>query len=740
MKRKITIALGIYFLIFFLGGLYIITTIEDSTSRLHHLIRLYQVEILRERLLIRIKDVQSDLSRRRTSHSKDIDTVIENVRSLDRISSDCFQCHHPESVISGLNVLRSEIRKYKALISRTLTIRANRHRLEQEDEMAFKSADRISKKINRMVRAAADKLSLRTQSSLNDISNTKLVLYVLVGMTPFFAAGLGLIFIRGLTKPVNVLLNATRKLKGGNLTHRIERLPDEFGEVAASFNEMAARMQEYTQRLEKNAIELDRAHRQTRSSFAIIQEIGTQSSLREISYYLMGKFAEIIPCTKMVLLVFSSNDETLFAFSEKDTYYFEKKAVEPDMELLKGPDRIAFKEKSAFKSSIISENIPSGKRLAVFPFYHEHQHLGSLVIGCPANCRCDRKALEVIALILNQTSGAIKRMCLHEEEIRDLQCRIEHKTEFSGIVGKDPQMQTIYKMIEDIAPTDATVLIQGESGTGKELVARAIHQRSLRKEKPFVVINCSAYPATLLESELFGHERGAFTGAIRQKMGRFEQAHGGTIFLDEIGEINPSAQIKLLRVLQTQKFERVGVEQTLHVNVRILSASNKDLLQEVKSSRFREDLFYRLNVIQIQLPPLRKRRGDIPLLARYFLERFNQNMKKQVKGFSTEAMRRLLDYHWPGNVRELENSVEHSVLLTKGDLIGVQDLPTSLFRPDIPINHRSGRTIIENEAKLLKEVLDECGWNKKTAARRLGISRSTLYKKLKKYQIQPTLH
>ena len=300
-------------------------------------------------------------------------------------------------------------------------------------------------------------------------------------------------------------------------------------------------------------------------------------------------------------------------------------------------------------------------------------------------------------------------------------------------------MQVIYKLIEDIAPTDATVLIQGDSGTGKELVARAIHRRSPRKGKPFVVINCSAYPATLLESELFGHEKGSFTGAIRQKSGRFEQAHGGTVFLDEIGEIAPSAQIKLLRVLQTQKFERIGGEKTLNVNVRIIAATNKELLQQVKQGTFREDLYYRLNVIPLNLPPLSERRNDIPLLARYFLRRFAAEQSKQIEDFSPESLRFLLDYSWPGNVRELENTIEHATVLAKGSRVETSDLPAALH--SAAKNESKPFTLVEHESKLLVEVLEDCGWNKKQAAKRLGISRSTLYDKLKKYQItKPTTH
>jgi transcriptional regulator with GAF, ATPase, and Fis domain len=273
-------------------------------------------------------------------------------------------------------------------------------------------------------------------------------------------------------------------------------------------------------------------------------------------------------------------------------------------------------------------------------------------------------------------------------------------------------------------------------------VARAIHQLSPRKDRPFVVINCSAYPATLLESELFGHEKGAFTGAIRQKLGRFEQADGGTVFLDEIGEVPLSAQIKLLRVLQSWKFERLGGEQTLAVNVRILAATNRNLLQEVKRGQFREDLYYRLNVIPMHLPPLRERSNDIPLLARHFLRRFAKEQGKEVRSISPEVMRMLLDYSWPGNVRELENSIEHATVLAKGSRIEASDLPVVIHSAAVYVKTSQQPTSMEeHERILLQEALEESGWNKKLAATRLGISRNTLYVKLKKYQIvRPTAH
>jgi two-component system response regulator HydG len=263
-------------------------------------------------------------------------------------------------------------------------------------------------------------------------------------------------------------------------------------------------------------------------------------------------------------------------------------------------------------------------------------------------------------------------------------------------------------------------------------------------DKPFVVINCSAYPETLLESELFGHEKGAFTGANRQKIGRFEQADSGTVFLDEVGEISLSAQVKLLRVLQTQELERLGGEQTIKVDVRILAATNKELLEEVNNGNFREDLYYRLNVIPIQLPPLRQRRNDIPLLARHFQRKFASEHGEAEKDFNPEVMYRLLNYHWAGNVRELENAIEHAVVLSKDGHIDLSHLPFDLFDVDVSTlpsettNSSVARTIVDTEKKLLIDVLEECKWNKTKAAQQLGISRSTLYDKIKKYQIVKT--
>ena len=493
-------------------------------------------------------------------------------------------------------------------------------------------------------------------------------------------------FIRRITRPLTALAEAAENINEENLELSLKPAAglDEVGRLTNSFNQMVRRISERTRRLEKNALELDRAYRQTRSSFEIIQQIGARSSLKEVSSYLISKFQELVSCSDLALFILSSPTDTLFVFSGNDIKTHNRGSFENDLAVLKQLNGITFIKKGAVNALILPETFQTAVQFAAFPVHHENQFLGAMMVSCPGNCQCDIKELEVIHLILNHSSGVIRRAITHEEEMRHIQKRIDVTTEYCGIVGKDPKMQAIYKLIEDIAPSDTTVLIQGESGTGKELVAAAIHQNSLRNHNPFVVINCSAYPANLLESELFGHEKGAFTGAVRQKTGRFEQADGGTVFLDEIGEIPASAQIKLLRVIQTQKFERIGGEQTLAVNVRIIAATNKDLLQEVKEGRFREDLYYRLNVIPIQLPPLKTRRNDIPLQARYFLQRYAAEQGKEITEFSQEAMRLLIDYPWPGNVRELENSIEAAVVLAHGKRIEISDFPSALSRIPAP--------------------------------------------------------
>ena len=306
------------------------------------------------------------------------------------------------------------------------------------------------------------------------------------------------------------------------------------------------------------------------------------------------------------------------------------------------------------------------------------------------------------------------------------------------IIGSSAPMVALWDLIVHVAPTEATVLINGESGTGKELVASALHHKSLRSSGPFVKVNCAALAETLLESELFGHERGAFTGADRRREGRFVQAHGGTLFLDEIGETSPAMQAKLLRVLQEHELQRVGGQETIRVDVRIIVATNRDLEEEVAVGRFREDLYYRLNVVELEVPPLRDRHGDIPLLATYFLRRFADKNNRAVSGITPECMDILNRYPWPGNVRELEHCIERGVILMRGDYLDVNALPLAVQRwagANEPRETGEPSTLKEAERALILKTLEETGGNRSEAARRLQITRKTLLNKLKSYGI-----
>jgi len=312
------------------------------------------------------------------------------------------------------------------------------------------------------------------------------------------------------------------------------------------------------------------------------------------------------------------------------------------------------------------------------------------------------------------------------------------------VFGRSTAMQKLLETVALVAPTDATVLITGESGTGKGLIARAIHANSLRKLRPLVEVNCAAIPETLVESELFGHEKGSFTGASRQRMGRFAQAHGGTIFLDEIGDLSPSVQAKLLRVLQEGDIQRVGSDASIPVDVRVLAATNRSLQDMVGDGGFREDLYYRLNVVALEVPVLRERIEDIPILAKHFWEGFAEKNRKRVKGIVPRAMDLLLKYDWPGNVRELENAMERAVILLRGEYISEEELPLSIQRYDRQENTgedqkdlvrfaKEGVTLEEVERLVILQALDEMDGNKSETARKLGITRRTLQLKLKKY-------
>ncbi|MEJ2702477.1 MAG: sigma 54-interacting transcriptional regulator [Sedimentisphaerales bacterium] len=391
-----------------------------------------------------------------------------------------------------------------------------------------------------------------------------------------------------------------------------------------------------------------------------------------------------------------------------------------------------------------------GKRIAFFcvPIKQEGRTIGALSADKQAGPKEDLKAhVKLLDVLATMVAQAIKlnnliesdRRKLREENVR---LRGELKSHFNihNMVGSSNAMKEIYRLIEQVANSNATVLIRGESGTGKDLVAHAIHYNSLRADKPFVKVNCTALPDTLLESELFGHEKGAFTGAAERKVGRFERAHGGTIFLDEIGDFSLNLQVKLLRVIQFKEFERVGGFETIKTNVRIVVATHKNLEEQIKEGLFREDLYYRVNVFPIYMPPLRERKDDIMLLADYFLERIASENNKDISRISTPAIEMLTRYHWPGNIRELENCIERAVLLCDGDVIRSEHLPPSLqmVKKDESIAKPSLTEIIENkERELIVDALKKSDGKQRKAADELRITERILGYKIKKYGIDP---
>jgi len=337
-------------------------------------------------------------------------------------------------------------------------------------------------------------------------------------------------------------------------------------------------------------------------------------------------------------------------------------------------------------------------------------------------------------------SRALRRQNLEVENV-SLRQQLDAKFGLENFTGESPAMKEVFEIVQQVAPTRATVMLQGESGTGKEMVAKVIHQLSPRAQQMMVTVHCAALAPTLLESELFGHEKGAFTGAYERRIGRFEQAQGGTLFLDEIGEIDASIQVKLLRFLGERTFERVGSNKTLTADVRLIAATNKNLEELVKAGTFREDLFFRLRVVEIWLPPLRERLEDIPLLAQGFLREFSEENKKPVHTFTTDALELLMQYQWPGNVRELRTAIEHAVVLCRGDKITARDLPPTVrnaaagAKGPRPVA-RNDLTVKEAEKELIVRALKGTDGNRTLAARKIGVSRRTFHRKLHEHHLE----
>ncbi len=397
-----------------------------------------------------------------------------------------------------------------------------------------------------------------------------------------------------------------------------------------------------------------------------------------------------------------------------------------------------------------SRNPSAAKKVAFFcvPIKLEGRTIGALSADKETGRSDDFDVtVGMLNIIATMIAQAVKHHRLIESDKRELhdenlRLRQELKSKFNvqNIIGKSNAMQQIYRLVEQVAESNATVLIRGESGTGKDLVAHAIHYNSLRASKPFIKVNCTALPETLLESELFGHEKGAFTGATERKIGRFERAQGGTVFLDEIGDFSIQLQVKLLRVIQFKEFDRLGGTDTIKANVRIIVATHKDLEQEIKNRLFREDLYYRINVFPIFMPPLRERKDDIILLADHFLEKYAQENGKAINRISTPAINMLTSYHWPGNVRELENAIERAALVCDSDVVRSEHLPPSLqiARADEPRGQMTFTEVIDNkERELIVDALKRAGGQQRKAAKDLGLTERILGYKIKQHGIYP---
>ncbi len=422
-----------------------------------------------------------------------------------------------------------------------------------------------------------------------------------------------------------------------------------------------------------------------------------------------------------------------------------------------GEEAINLIDDDYYDVALIDLNMPKVDGMAVLKYLVEHSidTIGIILTGY-ATIRTAVEAMkagafdylakpvkmEEVIMVINR---ALEFRDIKRENVA-LKNQLKKKYKFENFIGDSPGIHQVFRVIEKVADTDSTVLILGESGTGKELVAKAIHYNSMRRDKPLIPVNCGAIPEDLLESELFGHEKGAFTNAIRTRIGRFELSNGGTIFLDEIAEMSPHLQVKLLRILQEQEFERLGGTKTIKCDIRVIAATNKDLDKLVLENQFREDLYYRLRVIPIEIPPLRERRSDIPLLIRHFVDLMIKTRGKEIKGVSKDVIKAFMNYDWPGNVRELENIIERMIILTDADELTIQDVPDKVLQKQrseevgpsmIPDDGFSlNNAINEYERLLIIRALEKADWVKNRAAKLLNMNRTTLVEKIKKQGIE----
>jgi len=492
--------------------------------------------------------------------------------------------------------------------------------------------------------------------------------------------------------------------------------------------------------------ELQKTQHQLEALFEVSRQVSAKRSLAEVVHFTYEIGQKIFPNSELLLLLLDNDSRQFLGLKECNLKVVESLSralqkleqaglVNDFVQYLQKPmePRIIGSQHSEYIPNFLKNISESYASWFGLPVTTSERCIGYFVLGSPVHREYSHDDMHFFLNLFNQTAGHIRHLVIHETEINLLQQRVAERTSHGKIIGQSDEMQKIYELIDLVAGSDVNVLITGENGTGKELVAQAIHRQSHRKNGPFVIANCSAYSPALLESELFGHEKGAFTGAIRMKKGRIERALGGILFLDEIGDIAPATQVLLLRFLQDHCFERVGGEETKEADVRVLAATNRDLSKEAEAGRFRDDLYYRLNVITIQLPPLLDRKEDIPPLCSHFLEKYSLKEGKKINSFSPGAMQVLMDHEWPGNVRQLENAVRHAIILTQGRIIDRRHLPQFLKQS---VSEPSTTCLAENERKLILGVLQESKWNKHEAARRLEISRSTLYSKISRYRLE----
>ena len=492
--------------------------------------------------------------------------------------------------------------------------------------------------------------------------------------------------------------------------------------------------------------ELQKAQQQLETIFEVSRRVGAESSLHGLVHMLRDFTEGIFPDSDPIFLLLDAAGERLLSSEEccPDAIdpiaslqgSLEGEKIVPELarciRTIKNPRVQTSSDGKDLHALIrrIAECYPSWFGL---PIIVRQDCIGFFLLGSKTKTIYSPEDLRFFQALFAQIAGHIRSLILHETEIVRFRGQPEKTVSRGEIIGQSKKIQEIYALIDLVATSDTTVLITGENGTGKELVARAIHRQSIHRMGPFVVANCSAYSPSLLESELFGHEKGAFTGAIRQKKGRMERAQGGTLFLDEIGDISLATQVLLLRFIQDRCFERVGGEETIVAQVRVLAATNRDLRREVEEGRFREDLYYRLNVFSIHLPPLRERKEDIPILSRHFLARSSGKEGKVIPRISSDAMQALMDYHWPGNVREMENALSYAVILCQGEEITRRHLPSFLKESN---GDSTEISLGEMERRIILRALEESSWNKHETARRLQVSRSTLYSKIRRYGLE----